>query len=333
MAEKIVKTSSPDVTSSIFGPFDVNANMIQAAFGVKIVNRPLDNSVGDCIIISGKDEDVRGAYEVLIYLTKMAEMKSTITEQTIDYVISVVKDNKTEKLNELDDNCFCVTAKGRPIKAKTLGQQKYVSAIEKNTITLGIGPAGTGKTFLAVAMAVKALRNKDVVRIILTRPAVEAGERLGYLPGDLQSKIDPYLRPLYDSLYEMLGPENCARLIEKLVIEIAPLAYMRGRTLDDSFIILDEAQNTTPEQMKMFLTRIGYNSKVVVTGDLSQTDLPSGKKSGLGEAVKILKGIDDIHIHEFTEKDVVRHKLVQKIIVAYDNYEKKKLNNGRTKKQ
>ncbi len=335
MAEKIVKTSSPDVTSSIFGPFDVNANMIQVAFNVKIVNRPLDNSIGDCIIISGKDEDVQKAYEALLYLTKMAEMKSPINEQTIDYVISVVKDNQTEKLNELDDNCFCVTAKGRPIKAKTLGQQRYVSAIEKNTITLGVGPAGTGKTFLAVAMAVKALRNKDIVRIILTRPAVEAGERLGYLPGDLQSKIDPYLRPLYDSLYEMLGPENCARLIEKLVIEIAPLAYMRGRTLDDSFIILDEAQNTTPEQMKMFLTRIGYNSKVVVTGDLSQTDLPSGKKSGLGEAVKILKGIDDIHIHEFTEKDVVRHKLVQKIIVAYDKYEKekKKIRDGRTKKQ
>lgn len=334
MAEKIVKTSSPDVTSSIFGPFDINANMIGVAFNVKILNRPLDNSVGDCIVISGKDDDVQKAYEALLYLTKMAEMKSPISEQTIDYVISVVKDNQTEKLNELDDNCFCVTAKGRPIKAKTLGQQRYVSAIEKNTITLGVGPAGTGKTFLAVAMAVKALRNKDVVRIILTRPAVEAGERLGYLPGDLQSKIDPYLRPLYDSLYEMLGPENCARLIEKLVIEIAPLAYMRGRTLDDSFIILDEAQNTTPEQMKMFLTRIGYNSKVVVTGDLSQTDLPSGKKSGLGEAVKILRGIDDIHIHEFTEKDVVRHKLVQKIIVAYDNYEKekKKIRDGRAKK-
>ena len=335
MAEKIVKTSSPDVTSSVFGPFDVNANTIRDAFNVKIVNRPLDNSVGDCIVISGKDEDVQRAYEALLYLTKMAEMKSQISEQTIDYVISVVKDNQTEKLNELDDNCFCVTAKGRPIKAKTLGQQRYVTAIEKNTITLGVGPAGTGKTFLAVAMAVRALRNKDVVRIILTRPAVEAGERLGYLPGDLQSKIDPYLRPLYDSLYEMLGPENCARLIEKLVIEIAPLAYMRGRTLDDSFIILDEAQNTTPEQMKMFLTRIGYNSKVVVTGDLSQTDLPSGKKSGLAEAVKILKGIDDIYIHEFTEKDVVRHKLVQKIIVAYDKYEKekKKLRDGRTKKQ
>ncbi len=335
MAEKIVKTSSPDVTSSVFGPFDVNANTIRDEFNVKIVNRPLDNSVGDCIVISGEGEDVQKAYEALLYLTKMAEMKSQISEQTIDYVISVVKDNQTEKLNELDDNCFCVTAKGRPIKAKTLGQQRYVTAIEKNTITLGVGPAGTGKTFLAVAMAVKALRNKDVVRIILTRPAVEAGERLGYLPGDLQSKIDPYLRPLYDSLYEMLGPENCARLIEKLVIEIAPLAYMRGRTLDDSFIILDEAQNTTPEQMKMFLTRIGYNSKVVVTGDLSQTDLPSGKKSGLGEAVKILKGIDDIYIHEFTDKDVVRHKLVQKIIVAYDKYEKekKKQSNGRTKKQ
>ena len=335
MAEKIVKTSSPDVTSSIFGPFDVNANTIRDAFNVKILNRPLDNSVGDCIVISGEGEDVQKAYEALLYLTKMAEMKSQISEQTIDYVISVVKDNQTEKLNELDDNCFCVTAKGRPIKAKTLGQQRYVTAIEKNTITLGVGPAGTGKTFLAVAMAVRALRNKDVVRIILTRPAVEAGERLGYLPGDLQSKIDPYLRPLYDSLYEMLGPENCARLIEKLVIEIAPLAYMRGRTLDDSFIILDEAQNTTPEQMKMFLTRIGYNSKVVVTGDLSQTDLPSGKKSGLGEAVKILKGIDDIYIHEFTEKDVVRHKLVQKIIVAYDKYEKekRKLRDGRTKKQ
>ena len=234
----------------------------------------------------------------------------------------MVNDNKTNELNELDDSCFCVSAKGRPIKAKTLGQQKYVNCIKNNTVTLGIGPAGTGKTFLAVAMAVKALRGKEITRIILTRPAVEAGERLGFLPGDLQSKIDPYLRPLYDSLYEMLGPDNCARYMEKMVIEIAPLAYMRGRTLDDSFIILDEAQNTTPEQMKMFLTRIGFNSKVVVTGDLSQTDLPDGKKSGLAEAVKILKNVEDIAIHSFTEKDVVRHKLVQKIIVAYDKYEK-----------
>ena len=322
MAEKSFKTSSPDVTSALFGPFDVNTNAIEHAFGVKIINRPSDNSIGDCILISGKAEDVDKAYEVLLYLNKMAEMNNPITEQTIDYVVSVVSDNQTEKLNELDDNCFCVSAKGKPIKAKTLGQQKYVNQIRSNTVTIGVGPAGTGKTFLAVAMAVKALRNKEISRIILTRPAVEAGERLGFLPGDLQSKIDPYLRPLYDSLYELLGPENCVRLMDKAVIEIAPLAYMRGRTLDDSFIILDEAQNTTPEQMKMFLTRLGYNSKVVVTGDLSQTDLPDGKKSGLGEAVKILKNIDDIAIHNFTEKDVVRHKLVQKIIVAYDKYEK-----------
>ncbi|MBQ3018234.1 MAG: PhoH family protein [Clostridia bacterium] len=322
MSEKNIKTSSPDITAAIFGPFDINVNVIQESFNVSIVNRPLDNSIGDCILISGKGEDVDKAYEVLSYLNKMAQMNNPITEQTIDYVISVVSENQSEKLNELDDNCFCVTANGKPIKAKTLGQQKYVNQIKKNTITLGIGPAGTGKTFLAVAMAVKSLRNKEVARIILTRPAVEAGERLGFLPGDLQSKIDPYLRPLYDALYELLGSENCARLMEKLTIEIAPLAYMRGRTLDDSFIILDEAQNTTPEQMKMFLTRLGYNSKVVVTGDLSQTDLPDGKKSGLAEAVKILKNIDDIAIHTFTEKDVVRHKLVQKIIVAYDKYER-----------
>ena len=322
MAEKYLKTSSPDITSALFGPFDVNTSLIEHAFRVKIINRPLDNSIGDSIMISGNDEDVDKAYEVLLYLNKMAEMNNEITEQTIDYVISVVQENQTEKLNELDDNCFCVSAKGKPIKAKTIGQQKYINQIKKNTVTLGVGPAGTGKTFLAVAMAVKALRGKEISRIILTRPAVEAGERLGFLPGDLQSKIDPYLRPLYDALYELLGPENCVRLMEKAVIEIAPLAYMRGRTLDDSFIILDEAQNTTPEQMKMFLTRLGYNSKVVVTGDLSQTDLPDGKKSGLLEAVKILKNIDDIAIHNFTEKDVVRHKLVQKIIVAYEKYEK-----------
>ncbi len=327
MAERTLNTSSPSITSTIFGSFDINVTVIEGAFGVKIVNRPLSNSIGDCITISGQTEDVNKAFDVLAYLNKMVEMNNPITEQTLDYVISMVSENAIEKLNELDDNCFCVTAKGKPIKAKTLGQQKYVNEIKKNTVTLGIGPAGTGKTFLAVAMAVKSLRNKEVSRIILTRPAVEAGERLGFLPGDLQSKIDPYLRPLYDSLYELLGPETCARYMEKMVIEIAPLAYMRGRTLDDSFIILDEAQNTTPEQMKMFLTRIGYNSKVVVTGDLSQTDLPDGKKSGLAEAVKILKNIDDIAIHSFTEKDVVRHKLVQKIIVAYDKYEKEMKNN------
>ena len=321
MAEKTINTSSPSVTSAIFGTFDANINAIENAFNVRIVNRPLNNDLGDCITISGEDGNVNDAYEVLMYLKKMAEMNSVITDQTVDYVITTVSEKRTSELNELDDDCFCVSAKGRPIKAKTIGQQRYIKQIKKNTVTFGVGPAGTGKTFLAVAMATKALRNKEISRIILTRPAVEAGERLGFLPGDLQSKIDPYLRPLYDALYEMLGPENCARYMEKMVIEIAPLAYMRGRTLDDSFIILDEAQNTTPEQMKMFLTRIGFNSKVVVTGDLSQTDLPDGKRSGLAEAVRILKDIDDIGILTFTEKDVVRHKLVQKIIVAYDKYE------------
>lgn len=326
MAEKSLNTSSPNATSSIFGAFDANINAIEAAFGVKIINRPSNSQIGDCITVSGENDGVNSAYEVLMYLNKMTEMNSVITDQTVDYVISMVQDKRINELNELDDDCFCVSAKGRPIKAKTLGQQRYINNIKSNTVTLGIGPAGTGKTFLAVAMAVKALRNKEVSRIILTRPAVEAGERLGFLPGDLQSKIDPYLRPLYDSLYEMLGNETCMKYMEKQIIEIAPLAYMRGRTLDDSFIILDEAQNTTPEQMKMFLTRIGFNSKIVVTGDLSQTDLPDGKKSGLAEAVKILKDIDGIAIHQFSEKDVVRHKLVQKIIVAYEKYESERKN-------
>ncbi len=324
MAEKVVTTSSPGATSAIFGAFDANVNAIENEFGVKIINRPSGGEPGDCIVISGDDDGVGKAYEVLMYLNKMSSVNNVITEQTVDYVISVVRENRTEELNELNDDCFFVTAKGKPVKAKTIGQKRYINSIEKNTVTIGVGPAGTGKTFLAVAMAVKSLRNKEVSRIILTRPAVEAGERLGFLPGDLQSKIDPYLRPLYDALYEMLGTENCTRYIERMMIEIAPLAYMRGRTLDDSFIILDEAQNTTPEQMKMFLTRIGFNSKVVVTGDLSQTDLPDGKKSGLAEAVRVLGGIEGISIHNFTEKDVVRHKLVQKIIMAYDKYEKEK---------
>ncbi len=326
MAEKSLITSSPNATSAIFGAFDANITAIENAFGVRIINRPSNSEIGDSITITGDTNGVNSAYEVLMYLNKMTDMNSVITDQTVDYVISMVQDKRTNELNELDDDCFCVSAKGRPIKAKTIGQQRYISSIKSNTVTLGTGPAGTGKTFLAVAMAVKALRNKEVSRIILTRPAVEAGERLGFLPGDLQSKIDPYLRPLYDALYEMLGNETCLKYIEKQIIEIAPLAYMRGRTLDDSFIILDEAQNTTPEQMKMFLTRIGFNSKIVVTGDLSQTDLPDGKKSGLAEAVKILRDIDDIAIHQFSEKDVVRHKLVQKIIIAYDKYENEKKN-------
>lgn len=333
MAEKTVKTQSSDITASIFGSGDAHLRVIENAFGVSIVNRASDTGPGDSIIISGSDENVVMAASAIDYLKRMAAISESLSDQTVAYVVSMVSDGRQNDLDELDDDVVCVTAKGKPIKAKTIGQKKYVDAIKKNTVILGVGPAGTGKTFLAVAMAVKALREKNVSRIVLTRPAVEAGERLGFLPGDLQSKIDPYLRPLYDALYEMLGAENCARHMEKMTIEIAPLAYMRGRTLDDSFIILDEAQNTTPEQMKMFLTRLGYNSKAVVTGDLTQTDLPFGKRSGLAAAVKILAGIDDIAIHEFTERDVVRHRLVQKIILAYDRYEREAAKTAQDRKQ
>lgn len=323
MSERIVKTKSTEITSRLFGSFDINCRRLEEAFDVKIRNRQNADGDGDSIVISGEDENVRLAAEATEYLRGMAEYNETLSEQTVDYVIGMASDGKISELEALDD-CVCVTTRGKPIKAKTVGQKKYVEAIKKNTVILGVGPAGTGKTFLAVAMACKALREREVQRIILTRPAVEAGEKLGFLPGDLQNKIDPYLRPLHDALYEMLGAENYSRHIERQTIEIAPLAYMRGRTLDDSFIILDEAQNTTPEQMKMFLTRLGFNSKAVVTGDLTQTDLPSGKRSGLAEAVKILGGIDDIAIHRFTERDVVRHKLVQKIILAYDKFERER---------
>ncbi len=320
--EKTVNISNSQITAACFGSYDANVAKLEQAFGVKIFNRQNPSDIGDTVVISGEDGAVSTALEAFSYLVRLASLGSDLGEQTVDYVISMAQDGNLSELESLDDDCFCVTQKGRPVKAKTVGQKKYVDMIRKNSVIFGVGPAGTGKTYLAVAMAVKALKARDVSRIILTRPAVEAGERLGFLPGDLQSKIDPYLRPLYDALYEMLGTEGCARLIEKQTIEIAPLAYMRGRTLDDAFIILDEAQNTTSEQMKMFLTRLGNGSKMVITGDLTQRDLPFGKKSGLAEAVKILRGIDSIAIHEFTEKDVVRHRLVQKIIVAYEKHER-----------
>lgn len=324
MAERLVLTDSEQTTAAIFGACDENARRIEDAFHVRIANRHPENREGDALVITAEDaEDVGRAVRVLEYLKRMADAGGTISDQTVDYVVGMVADGAEEELRALDDaDVICITTRGKPIKPRTVGQKKYVEAIRRNTVVLGVGPAGTGKTFLAVAMAVEAMRAKKVSRIILTRPAVEAGEKLGFLPGDLQNKIDPYLRPLNDALFEMLGAENYARQLEKNAIEIAPLAYMRGRTLDDSFIILDEAQNTTPEQMKMFLTRLGANSKAVVTGDPSQTDLPFGKKSGLAVAVRILRGIDGIAVHNFTERDVVRHRLVQKIILAYDKYEK-----------
>ena len=322
MAQKTIVVNDSEITKKIFGSFDRNAALLESEFKVRIYNKQDPEGRGDAIMVEGDEVSVTKAADALKYMKKVASIGEELTEQSVEYLIGMVSDGRTSELSTYDDDCVFVTAKGKPVKAKTVGQKKYIDMIKKNTVVLGVGPAGTGKTYLAVMMAVKALRAHEVSRIILTRPAVESGERLGFLPGDLQSKIYPYLRPLYDALYDMMGAENVARLIEKMTIEIAPLAYMRGRTLDDSFIILDEAQNTTPEQMKMFLTRLGNGSKIVVTGDLTQTDLPFGQKSGLATAVKILKGIDDIGIHEFSERDVVRHRLVQKIIVAYDKYDR-----------
>ena len=321
MAEKIINIDRMEHIINVFGSFDTNLKLIEDSMDVHITDRDSE------IKISGSEENISYAERVIDGLLSLAEKGEQIEEQNVRYVISLVKEGTDDKLRELAKEVICITAKGKPIKAKTLGQKKYVDGIFNNTITLGIGPAGTGKTYLAVAAAVNAFRSKQVNRIILTRPAVEAGERLGFLPGDLQSKVDPYLRPLYDALFEMLGPETYQKYLEKGNIEVAPLAYMRGRTLDDSFIILDEAQNTSREQMKMFLTRLGFGSKMVITGDITQIDLPDDKVSGLKEAMRVLKGVEDISICRLTGSDVVRHMLVQKIIEAYEK------NSGEVTKQ
>ena len=316
--EATVTVENKERIMEIFGSFDKNIKKIQSEFNVTVVNR--DN----VIKISGSEADVNLAKKAIESLYDTLNSESELNDQIVNYTLSTVRDG-VDIASLYGSDCICITSRGKPVKSKTVGQKSYIDNIKNSTITFGIGPAGTGKTYLAVAMAARAFKNKEVSRIILTRPAVEAGEKLGFLPGDLQSKVDPYLRPLYDALYEMFGMESYQKYFEKGAIESAPLAYMRGRTLDDSFIILDEAQNTTPEQMKMFLTRIGFNSKVIVTGDITQIDLPDGKKSGLKEAERVLKDIDDIRFSYLSERDVVRHQLVQKIIKAYDKYEQRKL--------
>ena len=303
---------------NLFGSFDENIRLLESEFAVQVVNR------GGEIVISGEPESVMLAEKAVQALLTLSGKGENISDQHVRYVIGLVRSGQAERISELTQDVICITSKGRPVKPKTIGQKEYVHSIMDRTVTIGVGPAGTGKTYLAVAAAVAAFRDKQVNRIILTRPAVEAGERLGFLPGDLQSKVDPYLRPLYDALFDMLGAETYQKYLERGNIEVAPLAYMRGRTLDDSFIILDEAQNTSREQMKMFLTRIGFGSHVVITGDVTQIDLPSDKPSGLKEAIRILDRIDDIAICRLTGADVVRHALVQKIIAAYEQDDKQK---------
>lgn len=312
MIEKTMEVDRMEDVISVFGSFDQNLRMIETEYNVRVTDRD------EQIHITGEAENVLYAEKAIAGLLSLAAKGEEIGEQNVRYIFRLVREGREQKIQELAGDVVCITAKGKPIKAKTLGQRAYLDAIEQNTITLGVGPAGTGKTYLAVAEAVAAFRAERVNRIILTRPAVEAGERLGFLPGDLQNKVDPYLRPLYDGLFDLLGAETFQKLFEKQVIEVAPLAYMRGRTLDDAFIILDEAQNTTPEQMKMFLTRMGVGSKVVVTGDVTQVDLPEKTRSGLVDALHILKGIDGIAQVYLTEKDVVRHRLVQQIVKAYE---------------
>lgn len=303
---------------NLFGSFDENIRLLEAEFQVQAVNR------GGEIVVSGEPENVMMAVKAVQALLTLSGKGETITDQHVRYVIGLARSGQSERISELTQDVICITSKGRPVKPKTIGQKEYVSAIQKQTVTIGVGPAGTGKTYLAVAAAVAAFRDKQVNRIVLTRPAVEAGERLGFLPGDLQSKVDPYLRPLYDALFDMLGAETYQKYLERGNIEVAPLAYMRGRTLDDSFIILDEAQNTSREQMKMFLTRMGFGSKVVITGDVTQIDLPADKTSGLKEAMKVLRDVEGVAICKLTTEDVVRHVMVQRIIDAYARFEERK---------
>jgi len=303
---------------AIFGQYDSNIKKIEQVCGVQIVNR------GDDIKIIGEENEVIYAENILHSLEVLAKKGEEITEQNVLYLLQAKEEGNLKEIEKVYNDFICMTMNGRPVRPKTLGQKKYIDLIKKNTVIFGVGPAGTGKTYLAMAMAITAFKNEEVNRIILTRPAIEAGEKLGFLPGDLQQKVDPYLRPLYDALHEIMGADTFMKNMEKGLIEVAPLAYMRGRTLDNAFIVLDEAQNTTPEQMKMFLTRIGYGSKAVITGDLTQIDLAEGKRSGLLEATKILSGIEDIGIITLTNKDVVRHPLVQKIIQAYEKFENRK---------
>ena len=318
MIEKVVNVERVEDLIAVFGSFDENIRRIEDALGVNIVNR------GSELKIVGDAENVDKAARTLDGLMTIAGRGEVIDEQRVRYLLTLVQEGNDDQVSRIAKDVVCISAKGKPIKAKTVGQQNYMKAIQKNTITIGVGPAGTGKTYLAVAAAVAAFRERQVNRIILTRPAVEAGERLGFLPGDLQNKVDPYLRPLYDALFDMLGAETFQKYQERGSIEVAPLAYMRGRTLDDSFIILDEAQNTTREQMKMFLTRLGFGSKIVITGDVTQIDLPDDKVSGLKDAVRVLENVKDIAICRLTSADVVRHALVQEIINAYEKFDKKR---------
>ena len=315
MFEQRINIDRMEQAVALFGSFDENIKLVEKEYQVSVIGR------GAEIKVSGEPENVGKAVRVIESLLSLINRGEALSEQNVRYCISLINDGSEEKIETLAGDCICITSKGKPVKPKTLGQKNYCNQIRQNTITIGVGPAGTGKTYLAVAMAVTAFRAQEVNRIILTRPAVEAGEKLGFLPGDLQQKVDPYLRPLYDALFDMLGAETYQKYLERGNIEVAPLAYMRGRTLDDSFIILDEAQNTSPEQMKMFLTRLGFNSKMVITGDVTQIDLPDGKRSGLKDVMRILRNIDDIAQVRFSDKDVVRHRLVQAIIKAYEKNE------------